>query len=83
MLRKNVWLDLVEGIPELCCFIKENIRIQYVRNIFLKVVQEKKNFLKNYKANKSNKQVISVHNVDDGNSQNIMRSALKSYTSSS
>ena len=64
MLRKNVWLTLVEDIPELCHLIKENIRIQYIRNIYLKVTQEKKDFLKKYKANKSNKQVISVHNLD-------------------
>ena len=46
MLRKYVWLDLVEEIPEIGIELKENIRIKYVRDIYLKVNQEKKIFMR-------------------------------------
>ena len=53
MLRKNVWLDLVEEITELQDMIKENIRITYIRDIYLKVNREKKNFMLALRASKS------------------------------
>ena len=65
MLRKNVWLDLVEDFTQLQDMIKENIRITYVRDIYLKVNREKKNFMLALRASKSTDQVISAHTLND------------------
>ena len=80
MLRKNVWLDLVEDFTQLQDMIKENIRITYVRDIYLKVNREKKNFMLALRASKSTDQVISVHKLNNDkifNNTNYSNNSLK------
>ena len=46
MIRKHIWRDLVKEIPELGNILRENVQIKYMRHIYLKVMHEKKQFLK-------------------------------------
>lgn len=45
MLRKPTWLALLEEIPELGELIKNNIKVKYIREIYIKMMQEKKKYL--------------------------------------
>lgn len=61
MIRKHIWLEIVESIPEITNHLKENIKIKYIRDIYLKVINEKKKFLRNFAEKKGNDKIISVH----------------------
>jgi len=60
MLRKHIWLDLLESVPELSSNLKSNIKVQYVKNIYIKVMLEKRKYLDKLHSKSLNNQVISV-----------------------
>ena len=68
MLRKHTWLVILEGIPELRDYIKQNFKIKYIQDIYLKVMNEKKKFMNrlNKKMNdKKNLNVCATPTEDD------------------
>ena len=60
MLRKQIWSDLLESVPELSPYLRQNIKADFIKNIYIKVTMEKRRFLKNMESKNINNQVITV-----------------------
>lgn len=60
MLRKRIWLDLLDSVPELSQNLKKNTKVQFIQNIYIKVMMEKRRFLKTLESNQLNDKIISV-----------------------
>lgn len=63
MIRKRIWSDLIESVPELSPYLKQNIKAEFIKNIYIKVIREKKRYLKSLESKKINNQVIMVHDL--------------------
>lgn len=60
MLRKYDWLELLDSAPEFNKSFRQNIKEQYVKNIHVKVMMEKRRYLNNLEQNNLNDHVISI-----------------------
>ena len=67
MLRKRIWIELLESVPELSPYLKQNIKAEFIKNIYIKVIREKKRFLRNLEQKNINNQVIMIHDLKKNN----------------
>ena len=65
MIRKHVWLSLIDSVPDLTKFLKQNVKIEYIRNIYIKVIMEKRRYYKNLEKSHLNNKIISVMDLEN------------------
>ena len=63
MLRKHLWIQLLEDYPEVSDYMKENMRIEYFRKIKLKIMIEKRSYLEKLKKQSGMDQVVAVYDL--------------------
>lgn len=63
MLRKHLWIQLLEDYPEVSDYMKENMRIEYFRKIKLKIMIEKRSHLEKLKKQSGMDQVVAVYDL--------------------
>ena len=64
MMRKHIWISLLEEYADIGEFIKENVMIQYNTKVKNKIVSEKKRYLKKLNKEAGYNQVIGILDLD-------------------
>ena len=65
MIRKHIFLELIEDYPVIGEYLRENIHIYYHSTIRHKIVSEKKRFLKRLRNDVGQSQVIGIMDLDN------------------